>query len=241
MQAILGKKIGMTQVLNSSGHFVAATVLEAGPCVVTALKDAKNHGYKSAQIGYAEGNVKRIGNALKTFFEKGKIPVKRWLREVRLTEQENFEVGQEIKVDIFKPGDLLDIQGTTMGRGFAGGMKRWDWRGGAGSHGSMHHRRIGSAGSNTYPGRTWPGQKMAGHMGNATCTVQNLEVLKVDASKNMIVVRGAVPGKGESLLYIRRSLKQPAGVKPKVAQAVKKEKNPLKASKQAAAGGGKKK
>lgn len=242
MQAILGKKIGMTQYIAADGRQIPATALEAGPCVVTDLKNDEKHGYKAAQIGYGEIKEKNVSRALKTAMQKKNVPLRRWLREVRLTPQENLELGQEIKVDIFKAGDLIDVQGKSIGKGFAGGMKRWHWRGGASSHGSMHHRRIGSVGASSFPSRTWPGHHMPGHMGDATVTVQNLEVLKVDAARNLILVKGSVPGGDDALLYIRRSLKNPAGVKPRQAQKVSKSKDPLKASKQAAAGkgGGKK-
>jgi large subunit ribosomal protein L3 len=243
MQAILGKKLGMTQYINKDGHRVSATVLEAGPCVVTDLRTPEKHGYKAVQIGYGDDvKAKNLSKAYRTALEKRKLPLMRHLREIRLTPQENYELGQQIKVDIFKAGDLLDVQGRTIGKGFAGGMKRWHWRGGKSSHGSMHHRRIGSVGASSFPSRTWPGHHMPGHLGDVICTVQNLEVLKVDAEANVIVVKGSVPGGDNALLYIRRSLKKPAGVKPKQAPKVSLKKDPLKASKQAAAGkgGGKK-
>ncbi len=243
MLAILGKKIGMTQFINPEGVRISCTALEAGPCVVTDLRTPDKHGYKAAQIGYGEGvKPKNVSKALKTIFEKRKLPLKRWLREVRLEQAENYEIGQEIKVDVFKAGDIVDVQGKSIGKGFAGGMKRWGWKGGPGSHGSMFHRRIGSVGASSFPSRTWPGHHMPGHMGDATVTVQNLEVVKVDATRNVMLVKGAVPGGDNALLFIRRSLKKPLGVKPKAAPKVSKSKDPLKASKQAAAGkgGGKK-
>lgn len=237
MQAILGKKIGMTQLINAQGNFIPCTVLEAGPCLVTDVKTTEKHGYKAIQIGYGDDvKEKNLPKAYKVQFTKKNLQLKRWLREVRLETAENFEVGQEIKVDIFKSGDLLDIQGASIGKGFAGGMKKWHWRGGPGSHGSMFHRRIGSVGASSFPSRTWPGHHMPGRLGGTNVTVQNLEVLKVDAEKNIIVVKGSVPGGDQSLLYIRRSLKQPAGVKPKAALKKSDKKDPLKASKQAAAG-----
>ncbi|MBI3252720.1 MAG: 50S ribosomal protein L3 [Candidatus Omnitrophica bacterium] len=237
MQAILGKKIGMTQFISKEGALISATALEAGPCVVTDLKNPEKHGYKAAQIGYG-GNVKEknVTRAMQTFFKKKNLPLKKWLREVRLSPEENLTVGQEIKADVFKPGDLVDVQGKSIGKGFAGGMKKWHWRGGPGGHGSMFHRRIGSAGASSFPSRTWPGHHMPGRMGNATTTIQNLEVLKVDVSKNLLLLKGSVPGGDQALLYIRRSLKNPAGIKPKVAPKLKEKKDPLKASKQAAAG-----
>jgi len=243
MQAILGKKIGMTQWINPDGVRFTATALEAGPCVVTDLKTPEKHGYKAIQLGYDDSvKAKNVSKAYRTSFEKKKLPLKRFLREVRLTPQENLELGQEIKVDIFKAGDLLDVQGKSIGKGFAGGMKKWHWRGGPGSHGSMFHRRIGSAGASSFPSRTWPGHHMPGRMGNKNRTVQNLEVLKIDVEKNLILVKGSVPGGDNALLYIRRSLKKPMGVKPKQAPKAATKKDPLKASKQAAAGkgGGKK-
>ncbi len=241
MLAILGKKIGMTQFINAEGALVCATALEAGPCVVTDLKNEEKHGYKAIQIGYGdEVKPKNVSKATRTQFEKKKLPLKKWLREVRLELEENYEIGQEIKADVFKAGDLLDVQGRSIGKGFAGGMKRWHWKGGPGSHGSMFHRRIGSIGASSFPSRTWPGHHMPGHMGDANITVQNLQVLKVDATKNLILVKGSVPGGDNALLYIRRSLKKPLGVKPKVAPKKSEKKDPLKASKQAAAAGKKK-
>ncbi len=242
MQAILGMKVGMTQLITSEGHLIPVTALEAGPCIVTDVKTVDKHGYKAIQLGY--GNTLKEKNTTKpykNYFAKKNLPVKKYLREVRLTPQENYELGQEIKADIFKIGDLLDIQGRSIGKGFAGGMKRWHWKGGPGSHGSMFHRRIGSVGASSFPSRTWPGHHMPGHLGNANITVQNLEVVKVDSAKNLILVKGSVPGGDNALLYIRRSLKKPGGVKAKIAQQESLKKDPLKAAKKAAAGGGKKK
>ena len=242
MLAILGKKIGMTQYINKEGALIPATALEAGPCVVTDIKTSDKHGYKAAQLGYGDVKPKHLSKALVTNFEKKKVAPKKWLREVRLNPDENYEIGQEIKADVFKAGDIVDVQGTSIGKGFGGGMKRWHWRGGPGSHGSMFHRRIGSVGASSFPSRTWPGHHMPGHLGNDTKTVQNLEVLKVDVNLNLILVKGSVPGGDNGFLFIRRSLKKPLGIKAKpVAKATDKKKDPLKASKQAAAGGGKKK
>lgn len=239
MQAILGIKVGMTRMISAEGNFIPCTVLEAGPCLVTDVKTPEKHGYKAAQVGFGDGvKENKLSKAAKQNFEKNKVAPKRWLREIRLTPEENLTLGQEIKADIFKAGDLLDIQGTSIGKGFAGGMKKWHWRGGPTSHGSMFHRRIGSAGASSFPSRTWPGHHMPGRLGAKKITVQNLEVLKVDAEQNMLVVKGSVPGGDNALLYIRRSLKQPKGVKVKEAPKVAAKKDPLKASKQAAAGKG---
>jgi len=227
MLAILGQKLGMSQFIRPEGTLVPVTVLQAGPCVVTDLKSKEKHGYKAAQIGYGDAKEKVLNKAELGNFKKKNLALKRHLREVPLTEQENYELGQEIKVDIFKPGDLVDVQGRSIGKGFAGGMKRWHWRGGPGSHGSMFHRRIGSAGASSFPSRTWPGQTMPGHLGDATSTVQNLEVIKVDTEKNLLVVKGSVPGGDQQLLFIRKSLKRPEGIKAKLKQQEPTKKDPL--------------
>src|SRR3989338_9367717 len=227
MLAILGKKLGMTQYINKEGALIPATALEAGPCVVTELKTIEKHGYKAAQIGFGEVTAKHLSKALRTSFEKKKLPLKKHLCEVRLTPQENYELGQEIKADVFKAGDIVDVQGTSIGKGFGGGMKRWHWKGGPKSHGSMFHRRIGSAGASSFPSRTWPGHHMPGRMGGETKTVQNLEVLKVDPARNLILVKGAVPGSDNGFLFIRRALKLPMGIKVKQVVQDTKKKDPL--------------
>lgn len=236
MQAILGKKIGMSQYIDADGRMIPVTLLEVGPCLVTDLRVADKHGYKAAQIGFGDIKEKHMVKPQSAWFAKRNLKPKRWLKEVRLDAQETLEIGQELKADIFKAGDAVDIQGTSIGKGFAGGVKRWDWRGGPDSHGSTFHRHIGSVGASSFPSRTWPGHKMAGHMGNVKKTVQNIEVLKVDAAQNLIVVKGCVPGCENGLLFIRRSLKMPKGIPVKAAPVVKTTKDPLKASKQAAAG-----
>lgn len=227
MLAILGKKIGMTQFLTAEGHQIPCTALEAGPCVVTALKNPEKHGYKAVQIGYEDIKEKHLSRASVTHFKKHKLPLKKNLKEIRLTPQETYELGQEIKVDVFKAGDVVDIQGTSIGKGFAGGMKRWGWRGGPGSHGSMFHRRVGSIGASSFPSRTWPGQRMPGRMGGVTKTVQNLEVIRVDVERNLMLVKGAVPGTENSLVFIRKSLKMPGGIKQKIEQKQSAKKDPL--------------
>ena len=239
MQAILGKKIGMTQYITANGNLVPVTALEAGPCVVTDLRTPEKNGYKAVQIGYGDNiKEKNVGKAYKGQFAKNNQKIKKHVCEIRLDEKENFEMNQQIKVDIFKAGDLVDVQGRSIGKGFAGGVKKWGWRGGASSHGSMHHRRIGSVGASSFPSRTWPGHHMPGRMGGETKTVQNLEVVKVDVEKNLMLVKGAVPGCDSTLLYIRRSLKRPEGIKVKQAPKESLKKDPLKAAKKAAAGGG---
>ena len=224
MIAIIGKKLGMTQVIRPNGAMVPVTVVQAGPCVVTDLKNVQKHGYKAVQIGFGDTTQKHLTKPERENLSKKKLPLKRWLKEIRLDAQENFEIGQEIKADVFKIGDAVDIQGTSIGKGFAGGMKRWHWRGGPKSHGSMFHRRIGSAGASSFPSRTWPGHRMPGHLGNAKITVQNLEVIRVDLERNLLLIRGAVPGKENGFLLIRKSLKMPGGIRVKVRDDVKLEK-----------------
>ena len=196
MQAILGKKIGMTQYITAEGHLVPVTALEAGPCVVTDVKNLEKHGYKAAQIGYGDNvKAKNVAKGIKTNLEKKKLPLKKWLREVRLTPEENLELGQEIKADIFKPGDLVDVQGRSIGKGFAGGVKRHHFRMQDATHGnSVSHRVLGSIGMNQTPGRVFKGKKMAGHLGDVNRTIQNLTVHSSDTERNLILIKGAVPG-----------------------------------------------
>lgn len=203
----------MTQFIRPDGQMIPVTVLQAGPCVVTDLKLPEKHGYKAVQIGFGDVKEKHLTKSESGLFSKRKLSLKKFLKEIRLGAEEKWELGQEIKADIFKPGDAVDVQGTSIGKGFAGGMKRWHWRGGPKSHGSMFHRRIGSAGASSFPSRTWPGQTMPGHLGDRKATVQNLEVVKVDVDRNLLLVRGAVPGKENGLLFIRKALKLPGGIK----------------------------
>jgi large subunit ribosomal protein L3 len=236
MLAILGKKVGMTQWIDKNGQMLPVTVLQAGPCVVTELKTVEKHGYKAVQIGFGDSpKEKNLPKPYKQQFIKRKLAVKKCVREIRLNPDENYEIGQEIKVDIFKPGDLVDVRARNIGKGFAGGMKRWHWKGGPGSHGSMFHRQIGSSGSNTYPGHSWRGLNMAGHLGDRLTTVQNLEVVRIDLQTNLMVLKGAVPGSDNGLVFVRKSLKKPQGVRPRAAPKVSEKKDPLKASKKTAA------
>ena len=216
MIAIIGKTIGMTQIIQPDGAMIPVTAVLAGPCVVTDVKNVQKHGYKSAQIGFGDTTQKHLSRPEREHLSKKKLPLKRWLKEIRLDAQENLELGQEIKADVFKPGDAVDVQGRSIGKGFAGGMKRWHWRGGPKSHGSMFHRRIGSAGASSFPSRTWPGHRMPGHLGNAKITVQNLQVMRVDVEKNLLLIKGSIPGKENGFLFIRKSLKMPGGFKAKV-------------------------
>ena len=202
IQGILGKKIGMTQVFRPDGRAEAVTALEAGPCLVTQIKTVVKDGYDALQIGF--GEKRRITKPLEGHLKRtGKF---RYLREVPVQEIADLQVGHTIDVSLFTPGERVNVTGTSKGRGFAGGMKRWGFHGGPKTHGqSDRHRAPGSIGAGTTPGRVLKGMKMAGHMGNRRVTTQNLEVLEVDPDRNLLLLRGAVPGARNSLLMIQKT------------------------------------
>lgn len=203
MPGLLCKKIGMTQIFTEDGRLVAVTVIEAGPCPILAVKE------KSIQLGYDKvEKISRIKKPLLGYFNKLKISPCKIIREFSRLPTEEYKVGEELKVDLFKAGDYVDITGTSIGKGFQGGMKRFNWHGGPKTHGSMSHRRIGSLGSSTTPGRTLKGHRLPGHMGNVKVTIQNLEVVKVDSQNNLLLVKGAVPGHKNSYLMIRKAKKK---------------------------------
>ena len=205
---ILGKKIGMTQVFNESGLALPVTVIQAGPCPVVQKKSVENDGYASLKVGFGEVSEKRLTKPEKGVFSKVKVPVRKYLREFRTEEVDKYEIGQEIKVsDMFQDGDRIDVSGISKGKGFQGTIKRYGQKGGAETHGSMYHRRVGSMGSNTSPARVFKGKKLPGHMGVDKITVQNLMVVKVDAERNLLLVKGAVPGPKGGLLVIKETVK----------------------------------
>ena len=208
IQSFLGKKIGMTQVFRPDGRAEAVTAVEAGPCVVTQLKTKDRDGYDAAQIGF--GEKRRLTKPLEGHLKgNGKF---RYLREVSLEDGAEIEVGHKIDVSLFAPGEMVDVSGTSIGRGFAGGIKRHGFHGGPKTHGqSDRHRAPGSIGAGTTPGRVLKGLKMAGHMGNHRVTVQNLEVLEVDPDRNLLLLRGAVPGSRNGLLLIHKARKRRGG------------------------------
>ena len=207
MAGILGKKIGATHVFDTEGSAICVTVIEAGPCPVLAVKD------KSIQVGFdlvvKEARLKKPELGL---FKKLNIVPRKLLGEVAKDANREYKIGEELKVDIFKVGDYVDVTGTSIGKGFQGGMKRWHWAGGGGSHGSTSHRRVGSIGSTTSPGRVWRGHHMPGHMGMLQATIQNLEVIKVDTENNLLLVKGAVPGHKNNYLMIKNAKKKTAKV-----------------------------
>ncbi|MGD0335886.1 MAG: 50S ribosomal protein L3 [Candidatus Omnitrophota bacterium] len=219
MTGLLGKKIGMTQVFTENGNMVCVTAIEAGPCSVLAIKE------KSIQLGFDLAKENRLSKPLLGFFKKINVAPRKIIREVAKEPAKEYKVGEEIKVDMFSNGEHVDVSGISLGKGFQGGMKRWHWHGGPQTHGSTSHRRVGSIGSTTTPGRVWKGHHMPGHMGNRHVTVQNLEVIKVDIQNNIILVKGALPGHKNSYLVIRKTKKQRRTVeKPKAATVQKAKK-----------------
>ncbi len=208
MKGILGRKVGMTQLFDESGEVVPVTVIEAGPCYVTQIKTADTDGYNAIQIGFEEVPERKLTNGQKGHLRKAEVPMLRYLREVRLDETPDATLGQEIKADVFSEGELVDVIGTSKGKGFAGAVKRHGFAGGPKTHGqSDRHRAPGSRGAGTTPGHTFPGTKGAGQMGNRRVTVQNLKVALVDADRNLIAVKGAVPGPRKGLVFIQSAKK----------------------------------
>ena len=199
---ILGTKLGMTQVFTEDGRSIPVTVVQAGPCPVTQIKTKATDGYSAIQIAYGEIKEKNLSKPEKGHLAKSGTAPKRHLVEWRVDDTAAFELGQEIKVDMFEVGQLVDVTGKSMGRGFTGNQKRHNFSRGPMSHGSKNHREPGSIGAGTTPGRIYPGKKMAGHMGDERVTVKKLEVIRVDAERNLILVKGAVPGKPGGLLRV---------------------------------------
>lgn len=205
-KAILGKKIGMTQVFDEKGRAIPVTVVEAGPCTVVQIKTKDSDGYEAVQLGFGEVKEKKLIRPIKGHFTKANVTPKKHLREFRL-EEIPYNVGDEIKADIFKEGETVDVTGTSKGKGFQGVIKRHGQSRGPMGHGSMYHRRPGSMGSTSTPGRVYKGKNLPGHMGVETVTVQNLEIVKVDIDKNVLLIKGSVPGNKGAILKIRDSVK----------------------------------
>ncbi|MBQ7974784.1 MAG: 50S ribosomal protein L3 [Clostridia bacterium] len=206
-KAILGTKIGLTQIFNEDGKVVPVTVILAGPCTVVQKKTVETDGYEAVQVGYGEVKEKSLNKPMKGHFAKADTAAKKYLREFRLEDISALNVGDEIKADIFEAGEKVDVTGISKGKGFAGPMKRWGLHRGPMSHGSGYHRGSGSMGACSSPGRVMKGKKLPGHMGVETVTVQNLEIVKVNADENIILVKGAVPGSKGGLITIRNGVK----------------------------------
>lgn len=205
-KAILGKKVGMTQVFTDQGLAVPVTVIEAGPCQVIQKRTVERDGYSAIQVGFGEKREKLFNKPIKGHFNKAGVKPLRFLRELRIEDCESYQVGQEIKADLFNTGEKVDVVGTSKGRGFAGGIKRHGFHRGPMAHGSKYHRRPGSLGAKG-PARVYKGRKLPGHYGAERVTVQNLEVVRVDPDRNLLAIRGAVPGPRGGLVIIRDSVK----------------------------------
>ena len=206
-KALIGKKVGMTQIFDEQGKVIPVTAIEVGPCTVMQIKTVDQDGYQAVQLGFEDVKESKITKQELGKFKKSNLTPKKYLREVRLDSVEGLKVGDELKADVFQVGDKVDVQGTSKGKGFQGVIKRWGQSRGPMGHGSMYHRRPGSMGPTSTPGRVLPGKNLPGHMGVETVTVQNLEVVKVDLDKNVILVKGSVPGAKNSILKIKSSVK----------------------------------
>lgn len=205
MKGILGKKAGMTRVFDDSGEVTPVTIIEAGPCYVTQIKTEKKDGYQAIQLGF--GEAKRLNKPQRGHLPKG-VPDVRYLQEIRVDDVSAYEIGQKIDAGIFSPGEMVDVTGTSKGKGFAGVMKRHGFGGGPTTHGQSDRARApGSIGSTSTPGRVFKGKRMPGRMGNRRCTVQNLEVVLVDPERNLLAVKGAVPGSKGELVTIKTAVK----------------------------------
>lgn len=206
-KAIIGKKLGMTQIFNEEGQLIPVTVIEAGPCKVVQIKTEEVEGYKGVQLGFQEVKESKLTKPLKGHLEKYNVGYMKVLKEFRLDDISAYEVGQELKADLFSLGDRIDVRGTSKGKGFAGVIKRHGQHRGPMKHGSKYHRSPGSMGGSSSPSRVRKGKNLPGHMGNEMVTVQNLEVVKVDVDRNLLLVKGAVPGIRGSLVTIKDTVK----------------------------------
>ena len=206
-KALIGRKVGMTQIFDEEGKVIPVTAIEVGPCTVTQIKTVEQDGYTAVQLGFGEVKERKLNKPELGHLSKNKLAPKKYLREFRLDSVEGMKVGDELKADVFAAGDKVDIQGTSKGKGFQGVIKRHGQSRGPMGHGSMYHRRPGSMGPTSTPGRVFPGKNLPGHMGVETVTIQNLEVVKVDLDKNVILVKGSVPGAKGAILKVKSSVK----------------------------------
>ena len=209
-KAILGKKLGMTQIFAEDGALIPVTVIEAGPCAVVQKKTAEVDGYVAVQVGFEDKKVKNVNKPMKGHFAKAGVAPKRYLREFKLDNAADMNVGDEIKVDIFEAGEALDVTGTSKGHGYAGTIKRWGTHRGPMTHGSHYHRGPGSLGACSSPSRVYKGKRLPGHFGVDTVTIQNLDLVKVDVERNLLLVKGSVPGPKGGLLVVKNAVKAKA-------------------------------
>ena len=206
-KAILATKVGMTQIFNEDGVLTPVTVLQAGPCVVTQVKTVENDGYSAVQVGFVDKREKLVNKPLKGHFDKAGVSYKRYVRELKLENAEEYALAQEIKADIFAAGDKIDVTAVSKGKGFQGAIKRHGQHRGPMAHGSKFHRHAGSNGACSDPSKVFKGKKMPGQMGHKKITIQNLEVVRVDADKNLLLVKGAVPGPKKALVTVKETVK----------------------------------
>jgi large subunit ribosomal protein L3 len=207
VNGLLGKKLGMTRIFTEDGRWIEVTLLEAGPCSVVQRKTADKDGYEAVQMGFGDVKEKRCSKPLQGHFAKAGVAPKRHMREFRVPQDSELKPGDEVKADIFQAGDRVDVCGTSKGKGFAGVIKRHGFGGGPGGHGSHFHRAPGSVGQSADPAKVYKGKKLPGHMGHARVTSQNLEVVSVDPEKNLVAVRGCVPGANGGMVVVRKSVK----------------------------------
>jgi large subunit ribosomal protein L3 len=207
-KAIMGKKIGMTQLFDETGKVIPVTVIEAGPCVVVAKRDEANNGYSAALLGFTDIEEKKANKPHKGTFQKAGVALKKYTKEFSLENAAQLNVGDVLKADVFAVGDHVDVTGTSKGKGYAGVVKRWKFGRQKETHGTGPvHRSVGSMGACSDPSRVMKGKKMAGHLGSEQVTIQNLDVVKVDAEKNLLVIKGAIPGPKGGLVYIKNTVK----------------------------------
>ena len=207
MNGILGRKLGMTQIFTEDGIMVPVTVVEAGPMVITQLKTVENDGYQAVQVGYGEVKEKSLNKPQKGHFAKAGVGLKKFVREFRSEDVANYTLAQELNVSMFEVGQKVDVTGTSKGKGFQGPIKRHNQSRGPMSHCSRYHRGPGSMGAASDPSRVFKGKKLAGHMGAVRRTIQNLEVIRVDAEKNLILIKGAIPGPKKGLVVVKKAIK----------------------------------
>lgn len=206
-KAIIGKKIGMTQIFDESGRLIPVSVVLAGPCIVVQKKTVEKEGYSAIQVGFEDIRENLLNKPQKGQFSKVNIEPKRFLKELRLESAEKFNVGDIIKADTFTVGERIDISGVSKGKGYQGVIKKWNAHRGPTTHGSKYHRAVGSMGASSFPSRTFKNKHMPGHMGNVNVTVQNLEVVKIDVERNLILIKGGIPGPKKGMVIIKDTTK----------------------------------
>ena len=208
MKNMMGRKVGMTQIFQEDGSVIPVTVVEAGPLVVAQKKTVETDGYNAIQVGFANIKEHRMNKPMKGHFTKANLELKKYLKEFRVDNVDEFEIGQEIKADTFAIGDMVDVTGISKGKGTQGVIKRHGFSRGNETHGSHFHRKPGGLSAGTYPGRVFKGHRMGGRMGNERVTVQNLEIVRVDAEKNLILIKGAIPGPKKGIITIKATVKK---------------------------------